>query len=194
MHHAKRQPREPAPATPLSCTTGDGAERGNTVLVAMLVLVALTTLGGLTLLQVQRTTADAGHRRFDAIALYAAESGAAVAMDALRGSRDPAAGWSDWVTPANAPPAQPADIAGNGALPGAPDNLFAPSLRAWYQVRVLNNPDDPGYASGQDADSRVILEVTGHGPDATVARIQWQIHGAGEEPGPLSLMSWHRLY
>jgi hypothetical protein len=82
----------------------------------------------------------------------------------------------------------PPDIVGNQALPGTPENLFSTDITAWYEVEVLNNLDDDGYAVGDDEDGRVIIRSTGHGPSGTVARVEWQvgvqITGAGGRPCP----------
>lgn len=174
---------------------GRPGERGNTVIVAMLILISLITLGGLTVLSVQRSMASAGHQRFQSITLYAAESGAAVAMDYLRDNLDPVNKWSAWIKPNNAEPLiAPSGIAGNGARPEHSDNLFSPEMRVWYEVVVVNNLEDPGYALGQDQDGRVILRVTGHGPNGTVARVEWDIRAQAAPGDPLILMGWRQLY
>jgi len=59
-------------------------ERGNSLVLAMIVLTALGALGALTVVSVQGGIASASSDRFHAIAVYAAESGGAAAMDFLR--------------------------------------------------------------------------------------------------------------
>ena len=87
--------------------------------------------------------------------------------------------WTAWVTPGNDEPLlSPDGIAGNRARPGEAGNLFSPELRAWYEVEIVNNPDDPGLIAGQDLDARVILRATGHGPNGTVSRIEWELYQA----------------
>ncbi len=170
-------------------------ERGNTVIVAMLILISLITLGGLTVLSVQRSMASAGHQRFQSIALYPAESGAAVAMDYMRDNLHPVTRWGAWVTPGNTEPlVAPAGIAGNGALPGDAGNLFSPEMRVWYDVVVVNNPEDPGFVPGEDHDGRVVLRVTGHGPNGTVARVEWDVRAQASSGDPLILMGWRQLF
>ncbi|MBE7451221.1 MAG: hypothetical protein HS111_20700 [Kofleriaceae bacterium] len=154
----------------------------------MIALTGLVTLGGLTVLAVQGGIGAAGHERHRSTALYAAESGAAAAMEFLRTTVDPSAKWSAYVEPANASPQRPAGIFGNEARPGEPGNLFGADVNAWYAVEILNNLDDDGYAAGDDQDGRVIIRSTGYGPNGTVAQVEWQVGvevtGAGGRPCP----------
>ncbi len=159
-------------------------EEGSVAIVAMLVLVALISLGGLTTLSVQGGLATSGHERFRSVALYAAESGAAIGMDFLRSRVSAANGWSDYVYANNddgsgGPPPLNLEIPGNGVAPGDAGNLFGASMKAWYEIRILNNREDPDYAAGNDNDKRVILQVTGHGPNGTVAQIEWDVKADG---------------
>lgn len=163
-------------------------QRGSALVVALIVLTGLVALGGLTVLAVQGSVSSAGHARHRSTALYAAESGAAAAMDYVRRNVDTTTKWSAFVEPSNVSPQMPADIVGNGVVHGAPGNLFAPDIRAWYEVEILNNLDDDGYALGDDNDGRVIIRSTGHGPNGTVAQVEWQVGvqvtGAGGRPCP----------
>ena len=61
-------------------------ERGNSLVLAMIVLTALGTLSMLTLMSVRSGMQTSSGDRFRSTALYAAESGAAAAMDYLRGT------------------------------------------------------------------------------------------------------------
>ena len=88
-------------------------ERGNSLVLATIALTGLVTLGTLTVLSVQGGMASTGQERFNSMALYAAESGAAVAMDYLRQNVDPAAKWSAFVSPSNTTPPFPAGLYGN---------------------------------------------------------------------------------
>jgi hypothetical protein len=139
-------------------------QRGSALVISVLVLTGLITLGGLTVLSVQGGVGAAGHERHKSSALYAAESGAAAAMDYLRRNIDTLANWSAFVSPANLAPHSPAGIVGNGVLPGEPGNLFAADVNAWYEVEILNNRDDPQFAAGSDDDGRVIIRATGERP------------------------------
>jgi hypothetical protein len=145
----------------------------------MLALVALVSLGGLTTLSVQGGLASSGHDRFRAIALYAAESGAAMGMDYLRRRVDAATGWAAFVSPGNSTPQSPVDLPGNNAAPGQVENPFDPALKAWYQVQILNNVNDPGFTGGSDDDNQIILRVTGYGPNGAMAQIEWDVRAGG---------------
>src|SRR4051794_23741878 len=61
-------------------------ERGNSLLLALIVMSALATLGSLTVVSMQSGIQMSTNDRAQTIAMYAAESGAAVAMDFLRKS------------------------------------------------------------------------------------------------------------
>jgi hypothetical protein len=163
-------------------------QRGSALVVSLIVLTGLIALGGLTVLAVQGGISASGHQRHRSTALYAAESGAAAAMDYLRRNVDTTSKWSAFVEPANTSPQRPIDIAGNGAPPGDPGNLFSADIRAWYEVEILNNLDDDGFLAGDDEDGRVIIRATGHGPNGTVAQVEWQVGvqvtGAGGRPCP----------
>jgi hypothetical protein len=150
-------------------------QRGNAMVIALIALTGLITLGSLTVLSVQGGLASSGHDRFQAIALYAAESGAAATVDYLRKVHDPQSHWGDYVDPPGVTPTPSSSIPGNQRLPGDSENLFSPGMQAWYEVVLLNNPDDDGYGLGTDLDSRVIIRSTGHGPNGTVAIVEWEI-------------------
>ena len=150
-------------------------QRGSALVVATLVLAGLVTLGGLTVLSVQGGVGAAGHARHKSTALFAAESGAAAAMDFLRSNVHSQDGWSAYVNPGNANPQMPTQIVGNAAQPGDARNLFGADINAWYEVEILNNVDDGGYVAGNDSDKRVIIRSTGHGPNTTVARVEWEV-------------------
>ena len=81
------------------------SEQGTIVLVAMLAMIALISLGGLTTLAIRGGLSSGGQDRFKSMALFAAESGAAVAMDFLRSRIHVADGWSAFVHPNNDDPA-----------------------------------------------------------------------------------------
>jgi len=157
-------------------------------MIATIALTGLVTLGSLTVLSVQGGMSAAGHDRHTSSALYAAESGAAAAMDYLRHNVDAADKWSGFVEPSNTSPQSPGDIVGNGVLPGYAGNLFAADVNAWYEVEILNNLDDNGFVAGDDTDGRVIIRSTGHGPDGAVAQVEWsvavEISGGGGRPCP----------
>ena len=165
-------------------------ERGNALLVALIALTGLISLAGLTVLSVHGGLATSASDRFNAIALYAAESGAAAGMDYLRKniviSGNLGTFPSTFVSANNASPPQLPDIPGNNIPPGQPGNLFSASQGAWYTVEILNNRSDTGtcpdgtingYANGKDCDGDLIVRATGHGPDGATAQVEWEING-----------------
>ena len=153
-------------------------EKGSIVVVAMLAMVALISLAGLSTLAVRGGLASSGHERFRSIALYAAEGGAAAAIDYLRSHvhADINIGWSDYVNAKNLPPFFTEEIPGNRKKPGELGNLFSPDVQAWYDVVILNNLDDTtGFNIGEDHDQRVVIRSTGYGPGGAVAQIEVEI-------------------
>jgi hypothetical protein len=151
------------------------------MIIAMLALVALIGIGGLSVLTVQGGLTGGTHQRFKSMALYAAESGAAVAMDYLRARYDQSTGWSNFVNQNNNPPFPPSDLPGNGVRPGQLGYLFGPDARVWYEVTILNNEDDSGFnlSDDQDTDGRVIIAVTGFAPNNVAAQIHWEVKFEG---------------
>lgn len=147
------------------------------MVLALIVLTALATLSGLTVVSVQGGINSSTNERFHSIAVYAAESGGMVAMDFLRKNVNLSTGFSAFVTANNVNPLQP-NIPGNNAAVGAAGNLFDADLQAWYSVTILNNRNDTGFAAGTDKDSRVIIRSTGYGPDGAIAIIEWEISAA----------------
>jgi hypothetical protein len=144
------------------------------MILAMIVLGVLGTLSSLTVVTVQGGIATAGADRFHRIAIYAAESGGAVAMDYLRKNINLATGWAAFVSPSNGNPPQPS-VPGNNQDVGAAGNLFSSDIQGWYSVQVLNNRADSGYATGADNDKRVVIRSTGYGPNGAVAVVEWEI-------------------
>jgi hypothetical protein len=144
------------------------------MMLATIVLAALATLSGLTVVSVQGGIATSSNDRFHTIAVYAAESGGAAAMDFLRRNVNKASGWTAFVTPSNASPQQPA-FPGNNAAIGTPASLFSLDMQASFSVQILNNRSDTGYVAGTDEDDRVIIRSTGYGPNGAIAVIEWEI-------------------
>ncbi len=144
------------------------------MVLAMIVLTALATLSSLTVVSVQGGMATTTNDRFHSIAVYAAESGGAVAMDYLRANVGPTTGWTAYVSANNASPPQPA-IPGNNASVGTSGNLFSNDMQGWYSISILNNRSDSGLAAGTDTDKRVIIRSTGYGPNGAVAVIEWEV-------------------
>jgi len=162
-------------------------ERGNSLLLALIVMSALATLGSLTVVSVQSSLKTSTNDRFQTVAMYAAESGGAAAMDFLRNHFDQATGWSSYVTPSNnpffllGPPALPS----SGAQPGTAANLFSADQNASFSIEILNNRGDPGFAAAggpNDLDGQVIIRSTGHGAQGSVVILEWEVRRV---PAPL---------
>jgi type II secretory pathway pseudopilin PulG len=163
-------------------------QRGNSLLLALVVMSALGTLGTLTVISVQSSLKTSTNDRAQAIAMYAAESGGAAAMDFLRNHFDPTNGWSSYVRPSNNPIVTlgAPDLPSSGAQPGTADNLFSADQNAWFSVDIVNNPNDPhfGAPSNNDGDAQVIIRATGHGPQGSVAIVEWEVRRTGFPPPP----------
>lgn len=149
-------------------------ERGNSLILAMIVLTALGTLSALTVVTVSSGVATTANDRFHASAVYAAESGGAVAMDFLRRNINQATGWKAFVSPNNASPVQP-NLPGNNLGFGVAGNLFSADIQGWYSVQIRNNRSDSGFATGDDNDRRVVIHATGYGPNGAIAVIEWEV-------------------
>src|SRR6476619_3139046 len=128
-------------------------QRGNSLILALIVLAALGTLSALTVVSVQGGIATTGADRYHAIAVYAAESGAAAAMDFLRTNINLTTGWKSYISANNANPPQP-NLPGNNQDIGTPGNVFSPDILGSYSVQILNNRSDTGFAAGNDNDKR----------------------------------------
>ncbi|HEX8109906.1 MAG TPA: hypothetical protein VF516_19380 [Kofleriaceae bacterium] len=162
-------------------------ERGNSLVLALIVMSALATLGSLTVVSMQSSIQLSSNDRFQTIAMYAAESGAAVTMDFLRRNfvitSTGSTSWSNYVVPNNTPPLvnMSALIPSCDALPGTPNNLFDRDQNAWFHIDLLNNRDDPSFTVGgaNDTDGKVIIRSTGHGPQGALAIIEWEVQRVG---------------
>ncbi|HTE51087.1 MAG TPA: hypothetical protein VK698_09485 [Kofleriaceae bacterium] len=155
----------------------DAHQRGSAMIVAMVSLVGLIGVGGVALIATQGGLSGTTHERFQSVALHASEAGVAVAMDALRKQHDAAAHWSELVSAENQDVALWAEVAGNGVQPGEDGNLFSADRKSWYEVEIRNNVSDPGYADGDDDDSRVVIRSTGHGPDGARVILEVEVSG-----------------
>ena len=141
----------------------------------MIVMTALGTLSMLTVFSVRGGTQTVSADRFHAIALYAAESGAAAGMDFLRTNINASTGWQSFISASNSSVQSPSGIAGNGVTSGNSGNLFSNDQHAYYTVEIYNNHNDTGYAAGRDDDKRVVIRSTGYGPAGATAIVEWEI-------------------
>ncbi len=143
---------------------------------------ALAALSTSTVFSVRGGVATSAGDRFHNIALYAAESGAAVAADYLRQNYDPVYRWKAFITPSNINPipatsAPLSNIPGNSVLPGVTGNLFDADMNAYYVVQVYNDRQElpTTFALGGDDDGRVVIHSTGYGPNGAVAVVEWDV-------------------
>lgn len=164
-------------------------QRGNSLLLALIVMSALATLGSLTVVSMQSSIQMSTNDRAQTIALYAAESGASVTMAALRNLFNPAptpgwTAWSNYLSANNTPPYPDITplVPSSGARPGSAQNLFNRDQNAWYEIVLLNNRDDPSFGVGtgtNDTDGIVIIRSTGHGPQGSLAIVEWAVQRVG---------------
>jgi hypothetical protein len=156
-------------------TRDSQTQRGSAMIVAMVSLIGMLGLGSLTIMTLSGGLSSASNDRFKTVALYAAESGAAAGVVYLRTSYHAGTYWSELVTPSNEAPETPEEIPGNGHESDSEASLMSADTQAKYVVTVLNNPGDPSYAAGDDADGRVILRSTGYGPNGAIAIIEVEV-------------------
>jgi len=158
------------------------------MVVMLIVLVALGTIAGLTVISVQGGSTQVSAQRFSAMALYAAESGAAAAMDWLRARYGQGNGFTAALHEAQ----PPAGIPGNGVRPGQPGNLLSDDQQGWYEVTLRNNAGDPGKGNA-DTDAIIIIQVTGHGPNGAMRQLAWEVHKE-DATSPLTLVGWRDVF
>lgn len=156
--------------SPSRISTNRYHERGSVLVITMIALVALVSLGSLTIITVRSSVSSTTNDRFKAVALFAAEAGLSAAIQYARERVDPTHKWSAIVVPADQPLL---DVPGNDVKPGQPGNIFDPETRAWYVVEFLNNRDDRG--GDTDTDGRIIIRVTGHGPNNAAVGLEVEI-------------------
>jgi hypothetical protein len=138
-------------------------------------MTALGTLSTMTVISVRGGIQTGATDRAHGVALYAAESGAAVAMDFLRTHLSSTAGWGAYISPSNTAPMTPLTIPGNTVASGATGNPLGADTGASYTVTILNNRDDTGFVGGIDADKRVVIHAVGYGPGGATAAIDWDV-------------------
>ena len=162
-------------------------QRGSAMVVMLIVLVALGTIAGLTVISVQGGSAQTSAQRFSAMALYAAESGAAATMTWLK-TRTFASGRFPTVLQQSV-----ADIPGNGIQPGQSGNLLSSDQQGWYEVTLRNNANDQAGSPTQDEDGILIIQVTGHGPNGAMKRMEWEVKRE-DTPAAMVLLGWRDVF
>lgn len=167
--------------------TARAAERGSVMVVAMISLVGLLSLGGVTVLTIASSASAAASERFKTVSLYAAESGIAAGTAYLRTKYINGTYWTELVSPSNSNPESPHEIPGNAITSDVGGAMLSEDTDAWYLVTILNNESDPGFAAGTDSDGRVILRSVGHGPNGAVSILEVEMVpngvGLGGEDG-----------
>jgi len=194
-------------------------QRGTAMVVTLIALTGLGTLGTITMLSVEGGLSAATADRSHAIALMAAESGAAAGLDFLRRLSFSQYNWfSNNIRVSNINAESPPAIRGNEKTPGQSGNVFSADMQAWYRVTIYNNETDKNFADtgstsdSLDSDGFVILESVGYGPNRAVATIRVEVQGINgggtvEPPqtpartipappqflGGLSIVSWREV-
>ena len=165
------------------------------MVVMLIVMVALGTIAGLTVISVQGGSQQMTAQRFSSIALYAAESGGAATMAWLRLQPFQIGTPTGYFMNPNLLTQTPA-VSGNGVQPGVNGNLLSNDQRSWYEVTLRNNPTDAG-GPGTDTDGEIIIQVTGHGPNGALKQLEWQVRMLQETVDPqskkLTLVGWREL-
>lgn len=150
------------------------------MVVAMITMSGLLAVATVTVVKVKRGLNASSQSRFQSVALFAAESGISAGMDFLRNNISPAPiNYGSFVTPNNNPVQSPLGIAGNTLGPGEAGNLFSGDIPMSYTVSILNNIDDPTFASGGDSDGIVTLRSVGRGPGNSQVTLEVEIDGTG---------------
>jgi type II secretory pathway pseudopilin PulG len=158
------------------------------MVVMLIVLVTLGTIAGLTVISVQGGAAQASAQRFSAMALYAAESGAAAAMTWLKTQYHPTGHFTDVLNQT------PSGIPGNAIQPGQTGNLLSNDQQGWYEVKILNNVGDKDFDLGSDFDSTIVIQSTGYGPNGAMRRLEWEVHMMGPPTNKLLIVGWRDAF
>ncbi|MBL4635000.1 MAG: hypothetical protein JKY56_14095 [Kofleriaceae bacterium] len=149
-------------------------QRGSVMVIAMVTLSGLLAVAALTLVKVKRGVNASTQARFQSMALFAAESGIAAGMDYLRANNAS----NNFTAILNSTPTGATGIAGNTILSGQTGSLFSSDVEMSYTVSILNNTDDPSFATGVDSDNIVILHVVGRGPGTSMVVLEVATGGA----------------
>lgn len=186
-------------------------QRGNAIVVALIALTGLAMLGAVTVSSVQTGLTSANAERSAAIARYAAESGILAGMDYLRTTvyRPHPTNFSYVTRRANATIEDLPGMPGNREQPGATDNPFSADMKAWYDVRILNNVTDPKFDDAaaesldqEDSDRQIVLRSVGYGPDGATITLEAELklidpaaptNPTPPDPNTFVILTWRDL-
>jgi hypothetical protein len=101
-------------------------------------------------------------------------------MDFLRANEN--VDWTPYFTVANIPVFPDPQFPTNRALPNPADVPFTRDQNAWFEIQFVNNRDDPGFPN--DTDKQIIIRATGHGPQESVAIVEWEVKMLNNPPPP----------
>lgn len=168
-------------------TTQRRGERGSSAIMTAMVMTAMVGVAGTSIVAVKRSLGIVGMQRNSTAAMYAAKAGVAAGTAYLKAEFTLAGGWSSLVEPSNVSPQIPADLPGQvqpSEFGPSGDHSASPfGNDTFYSVMVLNNENDPGFATGDDTDSIVTMRVTGFGPDSSRVVIEVDLVGPAALPG-----------
>jgi hypothetical protein len=109
-------------------------------------------------------------------------------MEFLRTNVVPVTFFGAFVSPNNGTIQTPLGIPGNTLPHLDPSNLFTGSIEMSYEVSLLNNIEDPGFAAGDDTDGVITMRSIGRGPGTSMVVIEVAIDASAL--GPLEVISW----
>ncbi len=167
-------------------------QRGSVLVVVLVILSALLMAATITILKVDRGSKASSQARFGSVALFAAESGVSAGMEFVRANYHPVLHFGALISPSNATIQSPLGIPGNMLPFLDPGSLFSGNIKMRYEVSLLNNRSDSGFASGADADSILILRSVGYGPGTSMVVLEVTIDA--KAPGPLKVLSWRTIH
>ena len=157
---------------------GNPRQRGSAMVVMLIVLVALGTIAGLTVISVQGGSA-AGERA------AVQRDGAVRRRERRRGRRWTGSGAA--TTPGRFPALVDPTTSRRGrrrtspataSSPAPSGNLLSNDQQGWYEVKLLNNPSDSGARRRRRHRRRSSSSrSTGYGPNGAMRRLEWEVSG-----------------
>ena len=135
-----------------SSKSSEVSQSGSVLVVAVASLAGLLALGGIASVSVQNGTRVVAHEKFQLQALASAVSGVYAAIDYLQQNISDSNDWSALTHSNNLEPGTTelvypqTAITGNTIKAGETGSLFSEKSRQQFNVRILNNKDDVGFA------------------------------------------------